>query len=268
MRGIQAGLGLQLATLALRDYVPSGGPAGWALAAVAFAVTLALLGNRRLPPAPFVVLLGVLFALATTAEPAAVLAGFGLDLPTPRTPAWPDVIAGFLLLALPQIPLSLGNSVLATRQMAADLFPARPPLSVRRIGLTYSAMNLLSPFLGGIPTCHGSGGMAGHYAFGGRTGGSVIIYGAFYLTLGLFFSAGFAAVVEIFPRPVLGVLLLVEALALLVLLRDLTDDPSGIWIALLVALIASLVPYGYLVGMVLGTALAALDRQRKLPIRG
>ena len=261
VRGIQAGLGLQLAGLALRDYVPSAGPAGWALAAAAFAVTLALLGNRRLPPAPFVVLLGVLFALATSADAWRLWDGFGVALPTLRAPTWADVTAGFVLLALPQIPLSLGNSVLATRQMATDLFPDRPPLSVRRIGLTYSAMNLVSPFLGGVPTCHGSGGMAGHYAFGARTGGSVVLYGLFWLGLGLFFSAGFATVVAIFPKPVLGVLLLVEALALLVLLRDLADDASELWLALLVALIASMVPYGYLVGMVVGTVLAAVMRR-------
>ena len=286
VRGIQAGLGLQLAGLALRDYVPSAGPAGWALAAAAFAVTLALLGNRRLPPAPFVVLLGVLFALATSADAWRLWDGFGVALPTLRAPTWADVTTGFVLLALPQIPLSLGNSVLATRQMATDLFPERPPLSVRRIGLTYSAMNLVSPFLGGVPTCHGSGGMAGHYAFGARTGGSVVLYGLFWLGLGLFFSAGFATVVAIFPKPVLGVLLLVEALALLVLLRDLVGDggsrlsalgsrppqavaesrepgaESGqLWLALLVALIASMVPYGYLVGMVVGTALAAVRKQ-------
>ena len=261
VRGIQAGLGLQLAGLALRDYVPSAGPAGWALAAAAFAVTLALLGNRRFPPAPFVVLLGVLFALATSADAWRLWDGFGVALPTLRAPTWADVTTGFVLLALPQIPLSLGNSVLATRQMATDLFPERPPLSVRRIGLTYSAMNLVSPFLGGVPTCHGSGGMAGHYAFGARTGGSVVLYGLFWLVLGLFFSAGFATVVAIFPKPVLGVLLLVEALALLVLLRDLADDASELWLALLVALIASMVPYGYLVGMVVGTVLAAVMRR-------
>ena len=261
VRGIQAGLGLQLAGLALRDYVPSAGPAGWALAAAALAVTLALLGNRRFPPAPFVVLLGVLFALATSADAWRLWDGFGVALPTLRAPTWADVTTGFVLLALPQIPLSLGNSVLATRQMATDLFPDRPPLSVRRIGLTYSAMNLVSPFLGGVPTCHGSGGMAGHYAFGARTGGSVVLYGLFWLGLGLFFSAGFATVVAIFPKPVLGVLLLVEALALLVLLRDLADDASELWLALLVALIASMVPYGYLVGMVVGTVLAAVMRR-------
>jgi hypothetical protein len=63
---------------------------------------------------------------------------------------------------------------------------------VRKIGFTYATMNLVNPFLSGIPTCHGSGGMAGHYAFGARTGGSVVIYGMFYLLFGLFFSRGFS----------------------------------------------------------------------------
>ena len=75
-----------------------------------------------------------------------------------------------------------GNSILATRQIASDLFPARQ-ITIRKLGLTYAAMNLLNPWFGGVPTCHGSGGMAGHYTFGARTGGSVIIYGLFYLVL-------------------------------------------------------------------------------------
>src|SRR5437763_1504603 len=89
---------------------------------------------------------------------------------------------GLLMLALPQISLSLGNSVLATQQIARDLFPERR-IGVRSIGFTYSLMNLINPFFGGIPTCHGSGGMMGHYAFGARTGGSVILYGLLYLIL-------------------------------------------------------------------------------------
>jgi hypothetical protein len=76
--------------------------------------------------------------------------------------------------------------VLATRQLAEDLYPRRG-VTAKQIGLTYSLMNLVNPFISGLPVCHGSGGMAGHYAFGGRTGGSVILYGAFYLTLGLIF---------------------------------------------------------------------------------
>jgi MFS superfamily sulfate permease-like transporter len=264
VRGVQAGLGVQLASLALREYVPTGGGSGYLLAAAAFAVTVALLNNRRVPPAPVVLALGAAYALATTADPDAVWRGAGLRLPTLHAPSWAAMVQGFVLLALPQVPLSLGNSVLATRQLAADLFPDRSPPPVRKIGLTYAAMNLTSAALGGVPACHGSGGMAGHYAFGGRTGGSVIISGAFYLLLGLLFGGSFAAVSLVFPRPVLGVLLVVEGLALLVLVRDLADAPSELALAFLVALVAATLPYGYLVGMVLGVALMPLARRGRL----
>jgi Molybdate transporter of MFS superfamily len=162
--------------------------------------------------------------------------------------------------------LSLGNSVLATRQLAADLFPDRPPLSIRRIGLTYAIMNLVNPFFSGVPTCHGSGGMAGHYALGGRTGGSVVLYGAFYLSLGLLFGAGFLTIASVFPKPMLGVLLLVEALTLLVRVRDLGARPPELTLALLVGLLASGLPYGYLVAMVVGAALAPLMRSGRVKL--
>lgn len=264
VRGIQGGLGLQLATLALRDYVPSGGAAGYAIAAASFVLALLLLGNRRVPPAIVVIALGAAYAVATGTDVGAIARGAGFRLPAPRVPTLADVGAGFVLLALPQIPLSLGNSVLATRQIAHDLFPERPALSLRRIGTTYALMNLVSPFLGGIPTCHGSGGMAGHYAFGGRTGGSVVIYGLFYLVLGLFFSTSFALAAQLFPRPVLGVLLAIEGVTLLLLLRDVADRPSDLALALLVALMASTLPYGYLVALVAGTLLAPLAARDRL----
>ena len=158
------------------------------------------------------------------------------------------------MLALPQIPLSLGNSISTTRQVAHDFFPDRP-VSVRQIGLTYSLMNLICPWFGGVPVCHGSGGMAGHYAFGGRTGGSVVIYGGLYLALGLFFSDGFGALTKVFPLPVLGVILLFEGLTLLALVRDLTDSKPDFVMALLIGLIAGGLPYGYIIALVAGTAL-------------
>lgn len=106
--------------------------------------------------------------------------------------------------------------------------------------------------MGGIPTCHGSGGMAGHYAFGGRTGGSVVIYGMMYLVAGLFFGSGFQIVIQIFPLPILGVLLFFEAITLLSLLRDLTGQMTDFLLAVMVGVIASSVPYGYLVGLLVG----------------
>lgn len=169
VRGIQFGLGLQLAYLALKEYVPADGNSGYALAGAAFLLTALLLGNRRIPPAPFVIFLGIGYAFLFRLSGTLPGHGFGIRLPLLHAPAWSDIASGFVLLALPQLPLSLGNSILATRQVSADLFPERR-VTVKKISYTYSLMNLVNPFFGGVPTCHGSGGIAGHYAFGGRTG--------------------------------------------------------------------------------------------------
>ena len=261
VRGIQFGLGLQLATLALKDYVKADGAIGYVLAAMAFVLIVMLMGNRRYPAALFVIALGLLYAIIFKLNGPTLLDGIGFRLPHVYRPGYQDVLTGFLLLALPQIPLSLGNSVLATRQMAEDLFPERP-LTVRGISSTYSLMNLVNPFFGGIPTCHGSGGMMGHYAFGGRTGGSVILYGVLYLILGLFFSGSFAHVVQVFPLPILGVLLVIEGMRIMLLVRDIVDKKAEFSIAVLVGLIAAGLPYGYLVGICVGTILFYLAKNR------
>jgi hypothetical protein len=39
-------------------------------------------------------------------------------------------------------------------------------------------MNLVGACLGGVPMCHGAGGMATHIRFGARTGGALVISGA------------------------------------------------------------------------------------------
>jgi hypothetical protein len=73
-----------------------------------------------------------------------------------------------------------------------------------------------------------------------------------YVAVGLFFGPGFQSAIQIFPLPVLGVLLFFEAVTLLVLLRDLAGQPADFLLALMVGVIAGSVPYGYLVGLVTG----------------
>jgi len=265
VRGIQFGLGLQLSMLALRDYVPAEGRGGLILAVLAFLLTLLLLGNRRTPPAPFVLALGFAFALLFRVHPGLLAHGVGFVLPALHVPTRHDIWGGFYVLAIPQLALSFGNSILATRQVTSDLFPQRD-LTIKKIGLTYSAMNLVNPFFGGVPTCHGSGGMVGHYMFGARTGGSVIIYGLFYLILGLFFSAAFQQVIPLFPKPVLGIMLLFEAVALMLLCRDMASSAADFAVVLLVGLSAVALPYGYVIGLILGLLLhyLFLNRLRRL----
>ena len=255
IRGLQLGLGITLALLALKQYVPADGLNGYLLAVLAFGLILLLIGNKKYPAAIVVIVLGVLYALLFNLNFHDLGQAIGINLPQWNLPSRDDIVKGFFLLALPQIPLSLGNSILATRQVAADLFPERKPLTIKKIGLSYSLMNLINPFFSGIPTCHGAGGLVGHYTFGGRTGGSAVIYGLLYLVLGLFFGENFQTIIHVFPLPILGVILLFESVALMLLIRDVVHETKGLVIVLLVGVMAAGLPYGFLLAMIVGTVL-------------
>ncbi len=260
VRGIQLGLGVTLATLALKEYAAADGAPGYALAAVALILLMALRRQHRVPAPLVVMALGGVYALVRH-DPVSMLSGaFGLHLPTLRVPTTDELTQGALLLALPQLPLSLGNSVIATSQTAHDLFPDRP-VSVRKIGFTYAAMNLIAPWFGGVPICHGCGGLVGFYGFGARTGGAAVLYGSMYLLLGLFFAPGFSNLVHVFPMPVLGIVLLFEAVALMMLVADVASESRTLWVALLVAAAVVGLPYGYVVGLLAGTLMATAIRR-------
>lgn len=254
VRGVQLGLGITLASLALGMFGKDGAP-GYALAVVSVAALLTLRGQRRVPAPLLVMALGLGYALAFKLGGTSTTGMMALRLPELASPSFEDVRRGALLLALPQLPLSLGNSVIATSQTTRDLFPDRA-VSVRKIGLTYGLMNLVAPWFGGVPVCHGCGGLVGFYGFGARTGAAPVLYGGMYVLLGLFFAPGFARLVGVFPMPVLGVVLLFEAVALMMLVRDVASDKTALWIALTVAAAVVGLPYGYAVGMVAGTLIA------------
>ncbi len=253
IRGIQLGLGLQLCLLSLKDYIPADETSGYIFALIAFIIGLILIGNRKYPPAIFIMGLGLIYMFIFHFN---ILSDIRFSAPTFTIPqlSYQNILSGLILLGIPQIPLSLGNSIFATNQIAQDLFPEKK-VTVRKIGLTYSVMNIISPFLGGIPVCHGSGGIAGHYTFGGRTGGSTLIYGLFYLILGILFSGNSVETLMIFPKPMLGVILLFEGITLILLVKDIIVDRNMFFIAIVVAICAIGLTNGYLIGMVTGTVI-------------
>ncbi len=261
VRGIQMGLGLQLAMLALKEYIPADAIPGYLIAGTAFAVTIFLMGNRRFPPALPIIVLASVYAFVVNYDPALFHVPDKFSLPGFHTPTVENIINGFLILAIPQIPLSLGNSIYASSRIIKDYFPEKN-ISTNKIGLTYSLMNIISPFLGGIPVCHGSGGLVGHYMFGARTGGSIAIYGILFIVAGLSFGSNVNIVAAIFPKPVLGVILLFEGISLLNLVRDMAPAKNEFVIMLIVSLAVVCLPYGYLIGMVTGTALSYLYKRR------
>ncbi len=253
VRGLQLGLGVSLCSLAIKEYVAAEQWQGYVLAAVAFAFVLVLLDNKKYPAALAVIALGLIYALVFKVSATTFTNAVAFQLPQLFILSADDIAKGFVWLAIPQIPLSLGNSIIATKQISSDLFPKRKDITIKKIGLTYSLMNLIAPFLGGIPCCHGAGGMVGHYTFGGRNGGSVLIYGLFYMVLGLFFGNGFEQIVQIFPLPVLGVILFFEGLSLIFLVKDLAHEKRNFLIAVLSGIVAFATPNGFAAALLIGT---------------
>lgn len=253
VRGVQTGLGLALARVATKLIAQEGSHWGWIAAITAILVLALMRKSHRLPGALVVMGAAIIWAAFFRVDWTTVKQGVALTLPHAEPWPWDQWLTALTLLVLPQIPLSLSNSVIATQQTVRDLFPGRE-LTLRTIGLTYAGINLLMPWFGGIPVCHGCGGLAGYFALGARTGGAVVIYGSLFIIAGLFFSGAFAGLIHAFPSSILGAVLLVEASVLVLLLRDLRTSVPTLALSVVVALICVFAPGGYFTGLITGVA--------------
>lgn len=182
------------------------------LGAVVLLVTLLLLGNRRLPVMFLLLPCGI--ALSLMRDPA-LAARLGELQPAWHWPVWTlpalgwqDFVIGTLFLALPQVPLTLGNALIAITEQNNRRFPQRR-VDERRIALSTGLMNLFGANVGGVPMCHGAGGFAAHVRFGARSGGATVILGSLLLALGLGFGDSVTVLLRLFPDAVLGTLLFI-----------------------------------------------------------
>ncbi len=195
----------------------------WVFSAVLLTATLLMLARRRIPTMLILLLVGTGYGLLTVPELAATVTAIEprLRLPTFSWPGltWHDLWQGAVLLALPQLPLTFGNALVAITSENNELFPNRP-VSERRVAISTGIMNLFSSAIGGVPMCHGAGGMAGHVRFGARTGGASIILGTILLVVALLLSDSVGTIFRLFPPPALGVILFLAGLELAVGSRD------------------------------------------------
>jgi xanthine/uracil/vitamin C permease (AzgA family) len=200
---------------------------GWVLSAGLLLLTLLLLGNRVVP-VMFLLLIGGA-GVAILRDPQLVTA-LGAVRVEPRWPAfalsdirWSDVVVGTVFLALPQVPLTLGNAVIAITEENNRLFPDRP-VTERGVSVSTGLMNLFGAGVGGVPMCHGAGGMAGHVRFGARTGGASIILGGILLVLAIFLNGSVQTIFSVIPPEVLGVILFLTGAQLALGACDFSKD--------------------------------------------
>ncbi len=254
VRGIMLGLGLSFMVDGIRRMRTAP-----VLAGIALVVTYVLLTNPRVPAMFVLLLIGVASAVIMNppilAELAKIHIGFKLPVFSLPMITWNDLIVGTLLFTIPQIPLTLGNAVIAIVAENNELFPDRK-VTERKMAVSQGIMNLVSPLFGGIPMCHGAGGMAGHVRFGAKTGGALVMLGGLLVFIALFFSDSVAIIFKIFPDAILGVILFFAGSELALVVRDIGEKKPDFYVMLIVAAFAMWnMGVAFLVGVVLDNSL-------------
>jgi SulP family sulfate permease len=255
VRGIQLSLGLIFlkrgielivaknlflsgATNHLADY-----PVNLIIGVVVFALVVVLLDNKKMPAALVAVAAGIIAGLALGG-----LSGLSFAIGPTRVqlvaPSLNDFWIAFIMLILPQIPLTIGNACVGTADTCYSLFPQSPLLTKAKAGrfaLTMGLANFPVGFFGAVPMCHGTGGLAAHYRFGARTGGAPFMIGMIFVVMALAFGEFGFTLLALIPNSVLGVLLVFAGLELCPLMRSLKTNEEY-FVAILISGIALAVP--------------------------
>jgi predicted benzoate:H+ symporter BenE len=233
VRGIMLGLGLSfiLEGLGMMKAQPL-------LAIGGIVLTLLLLKSQRLPAMLALLGYGIVFSFIQKPELIEEFSHLSLRFRLPELVfgriSWKELLSGFVILGLPQAPLTLGNAIIGTVAENNQYFPDRK-VTAKTITIDHGVMNLISTCIGGVPMCHGAGGMAGHIRFGARTGGALVILGVIVLLTGLFLSDSVALLFQVFPRPILGVILFFAGVELALVIRDIKLQRQNLFVLLVTA---------------------------------
>ena len=223
-------------------------------------LTLLLLENRRTPAALVVVGAGVLIGLLLGTHEGLRQITIGIHLPEWLPYGFPttaDFSFALIILVLPQIPMTLGNAVIANADLSIQYFPQKGRrVTYRALCISMALANLGTFFLGGMPMCQGAGGLASRYRFGARTAGSNLIIGALFLALAVLLGNSFLGVVNLLPMSVLGVLLVFAGAQLALTLGDMrTRKELFVPIIMVGITLASNLAAGFIAGIVLANLL-------------
>lgn len=223
--GLQVGLGFSMIVNAI-NYAQAGkkwsGLNGYGMAVAIGILSLTLFSfqklNWKLPTALILFIIGIILSLITIFTNELGL-NYNWTMPVNLVVADLDresILNGIIQGSLPQIPLTALNSVVAVCALSKELFPDRPATRgsvTRSVGI----LNLIGCCFGGMPICHGSGGLAGQYAFGARRGLSIFFLGVVKATLALTLSGVFVPLLENIPSPIMGALLVFAGMELCVI---------------------------------------------------
>ena len=204
-----------------------------ALTAATLALVAVAAATRRY------LLIGLLFAGGVIVGIGAADIDFGaitLYAPDVGLPPWSVAWSAFVLLVVPQIPLTYGNAVVGVSDLAHEHFgDAARRVTPGRVALSCGVGNVVAAAIGGMPMCHGSSGFTAHVSLGARTAAMNLMLGGTFLTLGLVFSNQVLVLFGLLPVWALGGFLAYAGVRHALLIMDLRGA------RLAIALVAGLV---------------------------
>jgi len=242
-------------------------PIGILIGVVLGFLTLLLLDNRKLPAALVVVFIGLILGLILGTHEGLDKLVLGINIPRllpSGIPPWADFATALFVLAIPQLPMTIGNSVIATGDLAKEYFgESSKKVTYPALCMSLATANMMSFFFGGMPMCHGAGGLASRFRFGGRTAGSNIISGILFLLLALLLGSHALSVVYLIPMSALGVLLVFAGSQLALTILDLKGR-KDLFVPLM--MVGITLASNLAVGFIAGIALAYALKSEKLTI--
>lgn len=242
-------------------------PIGIILGIIGVILTFAFLENKKIPAGIVVVCFGLLIGLIIGDKKALMDIQPGIYLPDWLPFGFPgkiDIMFAVFALVLPQLPMTLGNAVIANKDLANTYFGEKSSkMTYKNLCLSMAFGNLMSFFIGGMPMCHGAGGLGAHYRFGARTAGSNLMIGSLLIILVILLGDGILSVLSLIPLSVLGVLLVFAGSQLALTIMDINERKDlFLIISMLSVTLAVNLTFGFIVGMIL----AALFRYKQFSV--
>jgi hypothetical protein len=212
VRGIQASVALLLAKAAV-DLAERGNWPGLPAISPEVGVAMAVAGCALLFLFRRLSWPGSLLVLGSGAAVGLAVGGLPDLSAGPQAPslAIPDGDAFALALTslvIAQLPLTFGNSVVATADAERTYFGARAArVRPARLAASIGGANLLAGLSGALPICHGAGGATAHYKLGARTAVSTLAAGSLFVALGLGLGSSLPALLQVLaPGALAGML--------------------------------------------------------------
>jgi SulP family sulfate permease len=242
-------------------------PVGIVIGIMGGVLTLLLLDNKKFPAGLLVVLFGLGVGLVAGTHQGFDKLRVGIYMPSILPfgiPTAADFTLALLVLVLPQIPMTLGNAVIANADLSRQYFGRDSKrVTYGALCISMSLANFLSFVVGGMPLCHGAGGLAAHYRFGARTAGSNLMIGAIFVLLAVFLGDHTLAVVYLIPMSILGVLLLFAGSQLAMTMIDMKER-KDLFVALV--MLGITLASNLAIGFGTGIAVAYALRSEKLTV--